>query len=377
MKISYITKYDALDIHKLSGTGTYIAKALLNQGVELDYIGNLRTYLNFELIYKKIFYRLTGKNFSLEREPLVVKHYARQVTASLKSNTDIIFSPSSIPIALLESNKPKVIYTDATFAGMIGFFKGFSNFCEETIRNGNILEKQSLESAAMIFYTSDWAAKTAIENYNINPAKIKIVPRGANIICNRNLLSIKEIVSERSTDICNLLFIGIDWERKDGLKAVHIAEKLNALGIKTNLHIIGPEKLPLKTVPRFVYNHGYISKSSIEGQKKIDKILSNAHFLLLPTIADCAPIVFSEANSFGVPCLSTNIGGIAGIIKDDINGKLFSLEASADQYAAYIELFFLDKLKYAGLAYSSFNEYEKRLNWNVSGKSIMKHIREL
>jgi hypothetical protein len=44
----------------------------------------------------------------------------------------------------------------------------------------------------------------------------------------------------------------------------------------------------------------------------------------------CTPVVYSKANSFGLPCLSTNVSGIASIVKDDINSKFFSLALSGD-----------------------------------------------
>lgn len=378
MKISYVTTYNALDIHNWSGLGYTIAKALENQNFELDYIGNLSSAPNRILRYKSKFYnKFSLGSFDYEREPQIVKQYAKQITNSIKSNTDIIFSPGSIPICLLNVNKPKVIYTDATFAGMVGFYEGFSNYCRETIRHGNYLEKKALESSKLIIYSSEWAAQSAIDNYNINPEKIRVIPFGANIECTRTLNDIKQLVTNRSKSVCHLLFIGVDWKRKGGDKAVKVASALNTRGIKTVLHIIGIEKIPYEFIPSFILNHGFISKSTIEGQNKLNTLISNCHFLISPSIADCTPVVYSEANSYGLPVISTNVGGINSIIKNHINGYTFSLETNEVQYAALIESVFNNKKYYEQLAYSSFNEYEKRLNWKVTGEEIKKLLNEL
>lgn len=351
---------------------------LENQNVDIDYIGNLQTQLNFILKLKRRAYRkFSKKMFDISREPFIAKQYAEQVQMKLNSNTDIVFSPGSIPIALLKTKKPKVFYTDATFAGMLGFYDSFSNLCSETIKHGNYLEKRALETSKLVIYSSDWAAKTAIDNYHINPDKIKVVPFGANIDCKRNLNDIKDIINSRSIKTLNLLFIGVDWIRKGGDLAVNITKKLNDLGIKTTLHIVGIEKLPFENTPDYIVNHGYISKSSQEGISKIEQLFINSHFLLLPSVADCTPVVYSEANSFGLPCISTNVGGIPTIIRNDINGKIFSLKSDIAEWSNYISNIFTDKSKYNALCLSSFGEYENRLNWNVAGKTIMNLMKDI
>lgn len=378
MKISYVTTYDALDIHNWSGLGYSIAKMLENQNADIDYIGNLQTQLNLSLKLKQRAYRrFSKKKFDISREPFIAKQYAKQVQMKLNSTSDIVFSPGSIPIALLETKKPKVFYTDATFAGMLGFYDSFSNLCSETIKHGNYLEKVALETSDLIIYSSDWAAKTAIDNYSIDPNKIKVVPFGANMICKRNLNDIKEIINNRSSDTLNLLFMGVDWIRKGGDFAVNITKELNNLGIKTILHIVGIKKLPFENIPNFIVNHGYISKNSKEGVNKIEQLFINSHFLVLPSLADCTPIVYPEANSYALPCISTNVGGIPTIIRDDINGKMFSLKSDITEWSNYILNLFADKAKYKALCMSSFGEYENRLNWNVAGKTIMNLMKEL
>jgi glycosyltransferase involved in cell wall biosynthesis len=378
IKISYVTVYNAFDIHKFSGSSYAIARMLEDQSAELDFIGNLKTPLRNILKIKQRIYKIVqGKFFDINREPFVAKQYAYQVKSRMRPDTDIVFSPSSIPTALLESNKPKVFYTDATFAGLLGFYGNYSNLCKETIDHGNYLEQKALESAKLIIYSSDWAAKTAIDNYTVNPAKIKVVPFGANIDCNRNLNTIKDIVNKRSRSLLKLLFIGLDWKRKGGDLAVKIACMLNQLGLKTVLHIVGINKLPFKELPDFVINHGYINKYTTEGKNRMNELFAESHFLLVPSVAEAYGLVFCEANSFGIPCISTNVGGIPMIIKDEINGKTFTPSTNVEEWCNYILTCFRDYERYCSICLTSFDEYQKRLNWDVAGKSVMNLIRNL
>jgi glycosyltransferase involved in cell wall biosynthesis len=129
-------------------------------------------------------------------------------------------------------------------------------------------------------------------------------------------------------------------------------------------------------LPDYVKVIGYINKSTADGRTKLDRILADSHFLILPTRADCAPHALIEANSFGVPCLTTNVGGIKTIVQDDLNGKVFELETDISEYCTYVSNLFEHYSQYKALANSSFYEYQMRLNWTVAAKEAKKIITE-
>lgn len=379
MKVAYITEYDAADIKNWSGTGYYIAKSLQTQNISFDYLGPLKE--KYALLFKGkqfLYHHLVKKRYWRDREPVILDSYAHQVANKLsKSNADIVFSPGTVPISHLECEQPIVIWTDATFAGLVNFYSKYSNLCQETIKNGNKMEKIALEKCQLAIYSSEWAAKTAIEIYQIDSSKVKVVPFGANIESNGDFDYIKSLVNARPSNQCNLLFLGVEWFRKGGDKALEVAQELNKQGLTTKLTIIGCQPIGDKPLPDFVCSMGFISKASEEGLEIINQLLAESHFLILPSMADCTPIVFCEANSFGVPCLATNVGGITTVVKDGLNGKTFAKEAKAIDYAAYIFDLFCDYSQYKKLALSSFNEYQSRLNWSVAGKTVKKLLMEL
>lgn len=370
MKIGYVTNYDSSDINAWSGSVFNILQALQRSGFQTESIGNLKDKATLFYKIKKVAYsKILSKNYLREREPALLKHYATQVGSALASiNCDIVFSPGSLPIAFLRTEKPIVFWTDATFAGMIDFYPSFSNLCNESIKKGNQIEQLALSNCRVAIYSSEWAANTAIQNYDVDPAKIKVVPFGANINCKRNLLDINLIINNKHFDTCKLLFVGVDWFRKGGDFALAVAAALNQRGIRTELHIIGcnaPYRLP-----SFVIQHGFVSKKTEESSVIFDQLMSESHFLILPTIADCVPVVFAEASSYGLPSLTTNVGGIPTAIKDEKNGRTFSLDENPEKYCDYIERLMSSKQEYSKLALSSFSEYTERLNWSSAGKKV-------
>ena len=376
MKIAYVTSYDAKNIHEWSGTGYYISRTLHDNGFVVDYIGNLRNKIPVLMKIKRRFYsKFLKETYLSDREPFNLNYYARQIEERLSLTTfDFIFSPGTIPISCLHTNLPIVFWTDATFAGMIDFYPSFSRLCRETIRNGNRMEQQALSKARLAIYSSDWAAKTAIDNYHVDPKKVKVVPYGANVDCRRTLEDIRMILETKSLNVCKLLFIGVDWERKGGPIALRTAEILKQLGVNVYLNIVGC-KAP-DNLPDFVTSHGFISKANLNGNQFIEKLFIDSHFLILPTRAECAAVVFAEASSFGLPSLATNVGGVSTIVKDDVNGKLFSLEDPAEKYSEYIVNTMSTKEKYNQLAMSAFREYQQRLNWASAGQQVRQLINE-
>lgn len=374
MKIAYITTFDSRTLsNQWSGTGYYIAQSLQKQSITLDYIGLLedRLALQFVSKLKSRYYKYFRKNYIKYIEPLILRDYGRQITEKLNSSkADIVFSAGSDSIAYLECNQPIIFWADATFANIIDFYPVYSNLCQESLQNAHFIQSMSLQKSQLAIYSSDWAAQTAINYYNTDPEKVKVIPFGANIESNLTIDEIKSQIQSRPTNQCKLLFLGMDWFRKGGDVALEVAEKLNNSGLKTELTIVGCQPSVDKPLPDFVKVLGFIPKSTSEGKKKIYQLIADSHFLILPSIADCSPIVFCEANSLAVPCISRNVGGIPTIIKDDLNGKLFERDSDSTEYCKYIFNIFTNYAQYKELALSAFNEYKSRLNWRVAGQKV-------
>jgi glycosyltransferase involved in cell wall biosynthesis len=377
LRVAYVTVYDATDVHAWSGAGSYILRALQGAGMEIDRIGNLREG-DWQLSkIKKLYYsKLRGTNFLRDREPAILKSYAAQVERRIAPiNPDLIFSPGTVPIAYLKTKQPIAFWTDSTFAGLMDFYPSHTNLCAESIRNGNQMEQMALSRCSLAIYASDWAANSAIRNYDVDPRKVVVVPLGANVERDRDLNQIEGIIASKTFDTCKLLFLGVDWQRKGGDKALAVAERLNQQGLRTELHVAGCVS-PLAPPP-FLRNHGFISKKTEEGRKYLDRLLSESHFLILPSQAECFGLVFSEASSYGLPSLATRVGGIPTAVHDGKNGWTFDLEESPEAYCKYIHSLMTSAESYGALSLSSFHEYSSRLNWRVAGASVARHLQEV
>ena len=377
MKLAYVTTYDSRQLSgsdEWSGTGYFIAQALENQSIDLNYLGPLKDsfWQKVSRKLKRHYYEFNQpKKYEKDPDPQTLKNYARQIEQKLICHQDeIIFSATINPISYLKRDRPIAFWADATFAGIAEFYPQYSNLHPEIVKQWHQMERLALENCQLAIYSSDWAAKSAVEFYQADPAKVKIVPFGANIDHEYSFSEIKNAIEAKPDDSCKLLFIGVDWHRKGGDTVYAIAKQLNQIGLRTELTVVGCQPLIDEPIPEFVKSLGFIKKSTPEGKERLRRLIQEAHFLILPSLADCTPMVFPEANSLGVPCISTKVGGIPTVIHDDENGKLFELNSNISEYCNYINFLFTDYSRYQQLAINSFSAYKARLNWQVAGQKV-------
>ena len=372
MKIAYATTFDARDVKSWSGTPFHMSNAFIDAGDSVDYIGNLSRKLSphFKLMqfWKKI---ASGQRESPRFNKVAAKYYSEQVANQLKKlSADIVISPLINPIAYLDCKQPIVLWTDALYASLLGFYPGFSEHSANSVKQGNCITRECLSRCSLAIFSSDWAARSALEIYGASKDKVKVVPYGANMRNHPTLNEIRAQLTKRSRETIKFLFVGKHWDRKGGEIVFNVVQALHAAGHAVELNFVGSYPPKDVEIPSYIHCHGFISKRTPEGVEKITRLFHESHFLFLPSRAEACAISFCEANAFGLPVLTTYVGGISTVVKDNINGMTFALDASEKTYCDYVSTLMQDYSRYEALALSSFNEYETRLNWNAAVKTV-------
>lgn len=379
MKIAYTTTFDAQDVHNWSGTPFYMSKYFQENGAKIEYIGSLKRKLPLNFKLKQFWKKFSSGQRESPRFNITAAKYYSEQTASklLHSAADIVIAPQINPIAYLDSNKPIVLWTDAVYAGLLGFYPSFSNHSASSIQQGNEITRECLHRTALAIFSSDWAAQDAIELYGADKNKIKVVPFGANLQSHPSYEEIKKIIANRARDKVKFLFLGKHWDRKGGDIVFAVTNALHKLGVNVELNFVGchpPKNIP---IPSYIHCHGFISKRTEEGFNKLNNLMLESHFLFLPSRAEAYGIAFCEANAFGLPVITSYLGGIPTVVKDNINGKSFALQADPAVYCDYIKEIMTDFSRYESLALSAYNEFATRLNWRVATNTVKKLIQEL
>ena len=321
---------------------------------------------------------LRGRRFLRNRETSLQRHYSREVERSLAATrADVVFCPSSQPVAYLSSKIPMVFWTDACFAGMVDFYASFTNLAPCSLADGHAAETSALSNCSRAIYSSQWAASKAKTHYGISESKVDIVAFGGNVADRPSLAQVREFVSARAELPLRLLLVGVDWARKGADVAVEAVTALNERGVPAQLTIIGCAPPGGANLPRYVETIPFVDKSTAEGALRFNEICRRSHFMLMPSRADCTPVAIVEGFYFGLPCLASHVGGIPSQVINEINGRLFSLESRGAAYADYILSLMKDRSRYHTLALRTALYADQHLSWEVSGRRVAALLREV
>ena len=360
MKIALLTRMNPNDINDWSGTVYHIYHTLKKRN-------------NVEIIGSEILRQLSF--FSKENHSVITYpdcKYFEKLNRLLSDrinrlDVDVVFF-GDILLVPLSCNPPIVALSDLTFEQHKEYFKAP---CDEVIESCLRFEKLFMDKTCRIVFSSEWIKGKAIDYYQIDPKKIEVVEFGANIP------TPKDYTIEISMDICRLVFIGKVWEKKGGDKVLQVYKQLKAEGFPCTLTIIGStpkealdEDDDLIVIPS-------IDKSKKDQLDELCGILSESHFLVLPTVFDAFGIVFCEASAYGVPSIATNVGGVGQVINEGKNGFLMSPDATGTDYAEKIKTVFSDMESYYSLRRSSRKEFETRLNWDVWGERVNRILEDV
>lgn len=362
MRIAYLSDYNPNDISIWSGTPYNVFHALQEEH-EVTWIGQGiiegAKWHHRMLGRKNIFH---PENYTKE----IGRILSEQISAG---NFDAVITCTYHFCPYLKVDIPVIFYSDVTFDLFKGFFRNkdisYHRLAFQT-------EKKCLENVDAIVYASEWARRSAISRYGIPDDKVKVIEFGANIPCD----AITHVSSVKDDSVCNLLFVGRNWNNKGGQTVLDAYKILRDKGLKCRLTIIGSSPTceindeNITIIP-------WIDKNKQEEMETYLSILREAHFMVLPTRYEAFGIVLCEASAFGVPSIASNVGGVGQPIKEGINGILMPPESSAEQYAEKIFETFTDKPLYNSLSSHAIEEYANRLNWQSWARRMSLLMSEL
>ena len=371
---------DPRRIGSWSGIPYHFAKSLGEAGCEIVPLYGLREPPLLPRLARQAFWKyVRGKRYLRDVEPGVLRAYAREIEQRLPAaKVDVLFSPSSRLLSHVDAGVPAVFWTGATFAAMLGFYDDFTNLAPPSLADGHAAEAGALERCSLAIYASEWGARSAIEDYGTDPAKVKVVSYGANLEGGLSPADVAAVIAARDARTCQLLCVGVDWQRKGVEIAVDAAVALNARGIPARLRVAGCQppagRAPL---PACVEVVGYLRKSRPDERRRLEALYRESHFFVVPTRAEAFGVVFCEASSFALPSLGTAVGGVPTAVRDGINGQLFALSASGADYAAWIAACWQEPARYRALAASAFAEYQQRLCWPRAAEAVARLLEGL
>jgi glycosyltransferase involved in cell wall biosynthesis len=367
MKVGFAGRWSPLD--KTAWSGIYFSTyQAIKKYYEIEtFYYKWPWHVRESLILHKQFQKLGNKKAAVEFLKGYAKYFSKQLEKELLiKKVDLLFVPSAPQlIAYCKTDIPVIYMNDTTFSRLQGYYPLYKDIAPYNIAQGIAIDKLAFQKATHCMLTSDWAMQSAMQDYHIPGNKITVTPFGANLDV---VPSVNELKKE-SNKICQLLFLGVEWERKGGQIALDTFYSLQKKGIPVQLTIIGCVP-PVPVYDKDILVIPFINRNNKEEATRLYNIFLNSDFLLLPTRAECAGIVFCEAGAFGVPSITTDTGGVRTYVQDGVNGYALPMAATADEYAARIQDLFASEEACRLLSTGSRKRYEEELNWDNWGRSF-------
>lgn len=280
-------------------------------------------------------------------QPLV--NYKPAIIHLLTSNAFVNIEP------ILESKSLKLIVS----------FRGYDlNVFPRQSEKNLQLTQRIFEKADVLHFISEDLKKTALQ-MNANPEKCLVINRS---IRTTTQVDLKKHRTSNKRSI--ILSVGrLVWE-KGYLYALETVAILKNRGIDFQYQIVGSgvdfnmlifhsERLNITSHVNFL---GELAPEDIK------KKLIEADIYFQPSLTEALSLAIIEASYYGLPVVSSNIGGIPEVVEDAVSGFLSDF-ANPEEYANNITKLMMDQ----GLRIMMGNAGHKRIKENFSrGEEIEK-----
>ncbi len=244
---------------------------------------------------------------------------------------------------------PHFVYTDHTHLANLAYpnFNKHQLYAEKWIA----LEKQIYERATAVFTRSTNITQSLVEQYGIKPEKIHCIYVGINTSGGAVAQTLDHYEAK------NILFVGIDWERKGGPELLTAFETVLETYPDAQLTIVG-------AAPDV-----HLKQCHVVGKvpvAEVDAYYRQATVFCLPTTLEPFGVVFVEAMAHQLPLIGTEIGALPDMIIPDYNGYLVPPHDATALTTALLDLLGDSEKRYQ-FGQNSYKLAQERYNWQQVG----------
>lgn len=149
-------------------------------------------------------------------------------------------------------------------------------------------------------------------------SKVTVVPNGVKLPRSAE-------VGDITNGPVNLTFLGLIGERKGVFDLVEVVRRLISDGCGIKLFVGGNGEI--KKLQKEIVKHNLSQHCSYLGwigEEQKDQLLSQTDIFVLPSYGEGMPMSILEAMSYGIPIISTTVGGIPEMVLHQKCGILYS-----------------------------------------------------
>lgn len=350
LRLGVLTPHNPHDRRAFSGTVFHAVKALARRrDLVLTVLGPHRPQTAFDRLARRASPRF---------EPAMLDPRGTDFEG-LDAVLGLVASPLLDAAAGLTA-LPLIHVTDAT----PGFLREL--YDREGLEDSAARESRVLARSTAV-YSSRMMVKRAVAEFGPVAAGARSLAFGVNFTDPP-----ADLPEKPPLDRLELLFVGGDWERKGGAVALAAFERLRVTGRTAHLTLVGGVPAAVRTAlcgRTDITVTGFLDKNRPRDAARLAALYRRAHLLVLPTRADCTPMVVAEALAWGTPVLATDVGGIREMIGAGAGATLPLGSTGADWACAIAEMT-AGATAYAMMSDAAAERTRTRLNWDRWAEGI-------
>lgn len=373
MKIAFVAALDpSRAIHYFSGIPYHLYLALTRQ-VETIPLGiTVQPPPSWWRLYTRLWGRFTGQQSRWGMRSAVLKELADRTAAQVRElDVDVVLTVGQGYLVFWNSHLPAASFSDLLYGSV-----SEADFPAYHVNPRKLNRRQqqkmmdyaqkAVDHAVHIFVTSTYILEGARRfGTNIPPDKVSVVQMGANF---REIPDFTP--SRRLPPPLKLLWVGTSWEGKGGPEVLRVVDRLVEMGLAVEINLVG--HIPENLAHPNVVSHGFLHKDVPEERERLFELYRQSHLLLLPTRKDTTPSGLAEAAAFGIPPITTPVGGIPGMFAGDEVVLLPFSRYQKEAPAVIASL--LENGRLPKMAERARRRFETTLNWDVSAQKIVTEL---
>ncbi len=339
-----------------SGTHLGVYKSMQSKFEVKDFDLNTK-YSNFLTLVNKVSKRI------LKKDLLTIDKYNNRYAKNKLSKNEVVFSFAVSPYTEHTHN---YVYQDLNYQYLLELqetdkeilsYSSFDNLSKRTMKRRVKREKKFYEHAKAIFFMNHWLKEKMVNDYGYAEDKVFCVGGGCNI--DASLINPQKSGNK-------ILFVGRDFDRKNGPLVVEAFKKAKEKRPDLELYIAGPNDLQI--------DYPGISCLGPCSYKDLVFYFNICDVFCMPSKFEAYGLVFAEALIFGLPCIGANAYEMPYFIEEGKNGYLLKNQDSNE--LANLMLSLLDNKEIKLNVLNNRQNYINNYSWDAVVERMKKIIDE-
>ena len=305
----------------------------------------------------------------LLREPVVQAIYRTALKRALAGVDIVVAVGGQHKLAGLSEDQALILASDGLFRSIVRSYPKYSQLSRRSKRLGEQLQQRMLRKIDLLCLASDWATAAAERDYDLQGVETVALAFGSNFENDPGF----DVDTRQSANPFKLLFIGADWERKGGPLVLETFAWLKAHAPDAELHIVGCRPQIETSLPD-VFVHGFLRKHIASEHSKLVELFRTSGFLFVPSRQEAFGMIFAEANSYGLPSVSCDVGGIGQSLTHGHNAILLGPTATAQAFADEMHKVGANATAHMAMAQNARRVYEAHPGWDAWADAMVSHI---